>query len=54
MSAMRSASSITSVRDRVEVELVALEQVDHAAGGRDRDFDASSQVADLLSIEVPP
>ena len=40
MSAMRSASSITRIRDLVEVELAALEQVDHAAGRRDRDLDA--------------
>ena len=49
MSAMRSASSITRMRDLVEVELAALEQVDHAARGRDRDLDALAlQVAHLL------
>ena len=40
MSAMRSASSITRMPTCVEVELAALEQVDHAARRRDRDLDA--------------
>ena len=47
MSAMRSASSMTSVVIVVEVDLVAFEQVDQAAGSRDRDLDAAPQVADL-------
>ena len=34
--------------DRVEVELTALEEVDHAAGCRDRDRDLALQVAHLL------
>ena len=44
-----------AMRDLVEVELAALEQVDHAARRRDRDLDACAAGSSIcVSSDVPP
>ena len=47
MSSMRSASSSTSIFDRVEVDAAALHVIDQAARRGDQDVDAATQRVDL-------
>ena len=54
MSAMRSASSSTTVSIVEQIELLALEQVDQPAGRGDDDLDALASWRICFSMSAPP